>query len=160
MTVQTRLLIDVLNRSFAGRGWHGPTLTGALRGVDPEAALWRPEPGRHCIWDLALHAAYWKYAVTCRLTGLRPAGGFARSPSNWPAPPTEPTDRAWRADQRLLRSAHTDLCNVVRTLTTRRLQARSPRGPWRVVEMVYGVAAHDAYHTGQIQYIKRLAVGR
>lgn len=154
------LLLEVLDNAFGGRGWQGTTLTGALRGVSPALARWRPSRDRHCIWELAVHAAYWKYAVRCRVTGQRPAGGFARGPANWPHLPEPATLAAWRADIRLLKAEHAALVEAVAALPVRRLTTRSPRGRWRFVEMIYGVAAHDAYHTGQIQLIKRLHAKR
>jgi uncharacterized damage-inducible protein DinB len=160
MAPEIRLLLDNLDHAFGGRGWHGTTLTGALRGVSPARALWRPQRNRHSIWELALHAAYWKYAVRCRVTGERPPGGFARTPSNWPAVPARADAKQWRADLRLLTQMHADLRAAVATLPPGRLRARSPAGTWSYADMIVGVAAHDVYHTGQIQYIKRLADGR
>lgn len=160
MAPEIRLLVGVLDGAFAGRGWQGTTLTGSLRGVSPARALWRPAPAWHCIWDLVLHTAYWKYAVRCRVTGTRPAGGFSRTPANWPSPPDHPTLAAWRADVRLLKAEHAALRAAVAALSPRRLTERSARGTWRFGEMIYGAAAHDVYHTGQIQLIKRLNVSR
>jgi len=156
MAPEIRLLVATLDGAFAGRGWQGTTLTGALRGVSPALAVWRPSRGRHCIWELAVHAAYWKYAVRCRVTGRRPPGGFTRGPANWPRLPEKTTPAAWRADVRLLKNEHAALIEAVAALPVRRLAARAPRGRWRFAELIYGVAAHDAYHTGQIQLIKRL----
>ena len=69
-----------------GRGaWHGPTVQGALRGVSAAQARWQPAPGRHSIWELVLHIAYWNYAVRHHLEPDGPA--FPRSPANWPALP-------------------------------------------------------------------------
>jgi hypothetical protein len=160
MAPEIRLLVETLDAAFTGRGWQGTTLSGSLRGLTAARALRRPARGRHCIWEIALHTAYWKYAVRCRLTGIRPAGGFPRSPANWPAIPRPATDAAWRADVRLLKAMHAELRDAVTTLSPRRLGERTPSGAWRIAEMVHGVAAHDAYHTGQIQLIKRIADGR
>lgn len=160
MAPAIRLLVEQLDHAFGGRSWHGTTLTGALRGVTPARALWRPRRNRHSIWELALHAAYWKYVVRCRMTGTRPPEGFPRAPSNWPAAPARPDARQWRADLRLLKQMHAELRAAVAALPPRRLRARSPAGTWSYAELIYGVAAHDLYHTGQIQLIKRLAVGR
>ena len=50
--------------------WHGgASVLGALRGISPEVATWRPYPDRHSIWALALHVAYWNYAVRRRIKG-------------------------------------------------------------------------------------------
>jgi hypothetical protein len=118
-------------------------------------ALWRPAPGRHNVWELTLHAAYWKYAVRRRLTGGS-AASFDRKPSNWPATPEPPNAASWKRDVVLLELEHRKLRDAVRTLDPRELGRLSPRGVWTLAEEIHGVAAHDLYHTGQVQLIKRL----
>ena len=160
VTRQTRdprieLLLEILDQAFDRKGWHGTTLRGALRGMTASDALWRPGPGRHNIWELTVHAAYWKYAVRRRLAGDA-MGSFDRKPSNWPAVPQSADARMWKADIRLLEQEHQRLRETIRTLPPRKLQARSPQGVWTNAEEIHGVAAHDLYHTGQIQLIKKL----
>lgn len=149
------LLLQIMDQAFDRRGWHGTTLRGSLRGVTAAEALWRPAPGRHNIWELTVHAAYWKYAVRRRLAGDA-AGSFARKPSNWPEVPSGPDARAWKGDIVLLEGEHRLLREVVRTMPPARLEERSPQGVWTNTEEIHGVAAHDLYHTGQIQLIKKL----
>ena len=149
------LLLQILDQAFNRRGWHGTTLRGALRGITPAEALWRPGPGRNNIWDLTVHAAYWKYAVRRRLTG-EAAGSFDRKPSNWPRIPDPPDLKAWKRDIALLEAEHARLVEVVSRLGTADLERRSPKGVWTYAEEIHGIAAHDLYHTGQIQLIKRL----
>jgi DinB superfamily len=149
------LLLEVLDQAFNSKGWHGTTLRGSLRGVTAKQALWRPAPGRHNIWELAVHTAYWKYAVRRRLTSAA-SGSFARKPSNWPAVPETPEAGAWKSDIRLLEEEHRLLRDTVRTLPPERLADLSPQGVWTMAEEIHGIAAHDLYHTGQIQLIKKL----
>ena len=149
------LLLEIMDQAFSQRGWHGTTLRGSLRGVTPPMALWRPGPQRHNIWELAIHAAYWKYAVRRRLAGAA-IGGFERKPSNWPEIPRPADLAAWKRDIRLLEEEHRKLRAVVARLSPSDLERRSPKGVWTNAEEVHGVAAHDLYHTGQIQLIKRL----
>jgi uncharacterized damage-inducible protein DinB len=149
------LLLALLDQAYEARAWHGTTLRGALRGLTPARALWRPGTRRHCVWELLLHCAYWKYAVRRRLDG-EPRGAFARAPSNWPRLPAKRDAADLRRDLALLDREHRALRESVARLTTRELEAPSPTGQWRVIEMIHGVAAHDLYHTGQIQLIKRL----
>ena len=153
------LLVRVLDQAFNAKGWHGTTLLGALRGQTPETALWRPVPDRHNIWELLLHAAYWKYVVRRRITEAEGRGAFSRSPSNWPAIPKPATVAALRADVRFLKEEHAALRDAVVRLPPRRLTRRSPKGEWTYGELIHGVAAHDLYHTGQIQLLKRLQRG-
>jgi len=139
--------------------WYGgATVLGSLRGVDGKQAAWRPAPGRHSIWELVLHAAYWKYAVRRRLDPGVPRGAFPRSPSNWPSMPDLPDERAWREDRALLRREHEALVTVARALSPADLDRRDGKGEYRALDLLFGVATHDIYHTGQIQLTKRLFV--
>ncbi len=149
------LLLEVMDQAFDRHGWHGTTLRGSLRGVTSGEALWRPGSGRHNIWELTVHAAYWKYAVRRRLTGGA-AGSFPRKPSNWPAVSEAPDAAAWKRDIRLLEGEHQLLREAVRTLSPGKLEVLSPKGVWTNAEEIHGIAAHDLYHTGQIQLIKKL----
>src|SRR5688500_3099300 len=99
--LRVRLLLEMMDQAFHAPAWHGTPLWGSLRGITHQQALWRPAPGRHCIWELALHTAYWKCIVRRRL--LRdPNISFPRPPSNWPKFPAEPNARTWREDRALL----------------------------------------------------------
>src|SRR2546422_6033044 len=61
------LLLQVYDQAFDHKAWHGTPLWGSLRGLRPQGALWRPGRGRHNIWEVVLHTAYWKYIVRRRL---------------------------------------------------------------------------------------------
>ena len=150
-----QLLLRVIDQAFDQKSWHGTTLRGSLRGVTAEEALWRPGPGHHNIWELALHTAYWKYAVRRRLAGAA-IGSFERKPSNWPAVPDRADARAWKRDVAVLEGEHQKLRAIIAKLSPAALQQLSPKGVWTNAEEIHGLAAHDLYHTGQIQLIKRL----
>ncbi len=150
------LLLDNLDRAFRGPSWHGTSLRGTLRGLMPAVASWRPGPKRNSVWDLLLHAAYWKYVVRRRLTGdVR--GSFPREGANFPAPPAQADARGLRADLALLDEHHELLRAAVVALAPDSLERRL--GKWRVIDYVLGAAAHDLYHAGQINLVKRLRGG-
>lgn len=152
---RTALLLEMLDSVFDGRAWHGTTLRGAVRGLSPGEALWRPGPRRHCIWDLLLHTAYWKYVTRRRLTNAR-KGAFPREGSNWPRLPRVRDEAAWRKDVALLVEEHRRLIETVAAFPARRLDRRPPKGKWTFAQQIHGAAAHDVYHAGQIQLLKRL----
>lgn len=148
-------LVALLDEAFERRSWHGPNLRGALRGLGATKAAWRPAPGRHCAWEIAVHAAYWKYAAWRRLTGEK-RGSFARPGSNWFAPAGKLTEARWREDQALLATCHERLRAAVAKLSDDDLTRRSVGGRETIGRLVRGIAAHDLYHAGQIQLLKRL----
>src|SRR5262245_25706047 len=98
MSPEIDLLLGLLDEAFDKKAWHGPNLRGALRRVGAAEAARRPGRGRHNVWELAVHAAYWKYAVRRRLTGEK-RGSFALPGSNWFVRPNGPPSEAeWRKD--------------------------------------------------------------
>jgi hypothetical protein len=152
------VLLGLLDEAFEGRSWHGTNLRGSLRRLDPGQAAWRPGPGRHNIWEIVVHAAYWKYAVRRRLSGEK-RGSFAVAGSNWFRRPVEVTLPALRADVKLLVAEHRELRRHVAALDDRAL-ASSRGGRYPLEKLIRGAAAHDLYHAGQIQLLKRLLPSR
>ena len=155
MQARLALLLDVFDQAYAAPAWHGTPLKGTIRGLTVRDALWRPRRGRHNIWELVLHAAYWKGLVRRRL--LRdPEIAFPRPGANFPALPAQPNARAWKRDRALLDEQHALLRRAIAGLNPKQLGRRAWRSTWSVAENVYGIASHDLYHAGQIQLIKRL----
>lgn len=161
MSQGTLDLIAATLQPARGRAWHGgPTPLGALCGVSAADARREPAPGRHSIWALTLHVAYWKYAVRRRLESSS-GSRFPRSPANWPALPRRADEAAWKRDRELLKAEHDRLLEVIARFPARRLDHRAPgTRRWTYGELIIGILAHDAYHTGQIQMLKRLLAGR
>jgi len=147
--------LQLLDEAFVKRAWHGPNLRGTIRGLTAAEAAWRPGPGRHSVWELVVHAAYWKYAVRRRLTGEK-RGSFAYEGSNWFPRPDAGDEAAWKRDVRLLVEEHRKLRAVVASLRDRDLDRPASGHRTLVRVLVRGIAAHDLYHAGQIQVVKRL----
>lgn len=153
-----RLLLEGLDEAFERRSWHGTNLRGAIRGLTPAAAAWRPAPGRHNIWEIVVHAAYWKYVVWRRLTGAA-RGSFPLEGSNWllrPEPSRRNLARAWSDDVKLLVDQHRRLRKAVAGLRAANLHKRLGGSAGSPAFLVQGISAHDLYHAGQIQLLKRL----
>ena len=144
------LVLALLDEAYEKRTWHGPNLKQALRGVTAKQAAWRPGRNRHNIWEVALHAAYWKYVVRRKIEqGKR--GSFTLKGSNFFARP-EPganTEAAWDADKQLLEREHRALRLAIAKLRG------TPR--WgKLLPQLWGIAFHDIYHAGQIRLLRRL----
>jgi hypothetical protein len=156
--VQVALLLRILDEGYDRKAWHGPNLRGTIRGLDARRAAWRPAPGRHNIWEIVVHAAYWKYAVRRRVTGEK-RGSFPLEGSNWFARSGEPVASAWWQDVALLGAEHGRLRAVVAGLHDADLPRAAAGSGQSNATLIYGVAAHDVYHAGQIQLLKRLGPG-
>jgi len=152
------LLLELVDQAFNQHAWHGTTLLGSIRGLSVESAVWRPGAERHSIWELVLHTAYWKYIVRRRLTGDKTLS-FPRKPSNWPAVPETVTSDQLKEDIYLLKNEHGLLRQTIECFPPSQLHRRARESKWTYAEHVHGIAAHDLYHAGQIQLIKKLMKG-
>src|SRR5262249_14520606 len=145
-----QLLLHLLDSSYEKKAWHGPNLRGSIRGLSPDVAAWRPGPDRHNVWEVVVHAAYWKYAVRRRLRGDK-RGSFPLTGSNWFALPE--VGRSWEEDVALLDESHRALRAAVAELPPEALGHTPPGAKVSNSDLIAGVAAHDVYHAGQVQLL-------
>lgn len=148
-------LLGLLDEAYNRAAWHGPNLRGSIRGVTSRQAAMRPKVGRHNIWEIVVHAAYWKYRVRARLLGEK-RGSFSLPGSNWYERPIDRREKAWGADVGLLESEHRKLREAVASFPADKLDQRAPGSKNPARRLIAGIAFHDVYHAGQIQLIKRL----
>lgn len=162
MNAEIAQLVAMLDQAYSKFSWHGTNLRGSVRRVTPAQAAWRVSPQRHNIWEIVVHAAYWKYAVARRFTGGA-RGSFRLKGSNWfrrPVDRAQSGAAAWKADRDLLDEMHAALRDAVMRLSAGDL-SRTPQGSKiSNFALLSGAAAHDLYHAGQIQLLKRLHAGR
>lgn len=150
------VMIRQLEQAFDRRSWHGPNLMGSIRGLSEEQARWRPGDGRHNIWEVVVHAAYWKYAVLRKLIG-EARGQFSLKGSNWFARSTDDGEGlTFKDDVARLKDYHSKLISAVRAHPSSALDKIAPGKKDTYRDIIIGVAAHDLYHAGQIQLLKRL----
>src|SRR6267143_7261094 len=145
-----QLVLALLDEAYEKKTWHGPNLRQSLKGVTARQAAWRPGPACHNIWEVLLHATYWKYALRRRIEGGK-RGSFALKGSNFFPRPEKGNlnEAAWSEDKELLEREHRALRAAVAQVL------RTPRAA-RFMPQLYGIAFHDIYHAGQIRLLRRL----
>jgi DinB superfamily len=145
-----KLVLALLDEAYEKKTWHGPNLKQSLKGVTAKQAAWRPGPGRHNIWEVTLHAAYWKYALRRRIEGVK-RGSFVLQGSNFFTRPEagKRNEAAWSADKKLLEDEHRALRGAAAKILLSRRGAK-------LVRQLSGVAFHDIYHAGQIRLLRRM----
>ena len=150
--IQTLLL--AADEAFDRKSWHGPNLKGSIRGLNADRAAWRPSPGRHNIHEIVIHCAYWKYVARRRLLGEK-RETFSRDGSDW-FPVMSPNAAEWKRDVALLVEMHRALRSAIALYSPRAVHRAVPGSELRAISLINGATAHDLYHAGQIQLLKRL----
>src|SRR5687768_600931 len=95
-------LLRLLDEAYDETSWHGPN--------------------QRNIWEITLHAAYWKYVVVRRFTGEK-RGGFPRTGSDWFARPSKDSTESWTEDVKLLDDVHGRLRTCVELLNPAELDS-------------------------------------
>jgi hypothetical protein len=148
-------VLGALRGAFEKNGWHGPTVLGSVRGVTPSEAGRKPPRAHHSIHELVDHIAYWEAVVLRRHLG--PPKSAQRGRGDWKQP-LAPFDESVRR----MEEGHQALVKAVKALRDEDLDRKVPTssGPRPLVEVLHGLAAHDAYHAGQIRLTRKLLRGR
>jgi uncharacterized damage-inducible protein DinB len=160
MAPDVERVIAELRRQHDGDPWHGPSRVAILADVGAREAAWQPGGGAHSIWELVLHMRSWTREVERRALGGYPA---MPADGDWP-PVIDTSEAAWTDTQASLDAAHEQLVAIVRRLGAERLSERvgatkqDPAGTGISHRaMLYSLAQHDVYHSGQVALLKRLA---
>ena len=160
MSVQTAQLADQIRRAFEGEAWHGDALLEILKDLDAKAAIAKPIPNAHSIWEILLHIAAWDGAV------IRRIGGQAVNLSdeeNFPAI-NDSSQAAWKNAIASVRGTHDQLVKAVAAFPDERLSEQVPgksaQPYYDYYYMFSGIVQHELYHAGQIVMLKKFAAAK
>ena len=168
-------IVEHVDLTYKKGNWAGPGVLPSLEDLTPQDASWRPNPEQKTAAEMIRHMAYWKDAVTARLTGK--AWEYSEE-ENWRVVPA--TAQGLEDARAELAASHDRLLEALRALTPARLHERVGRGWWRepvdplspyaagytddvasgqaratAIDFALGAAHHDMYHAAQIFVLRR-----
>jgi hypothetical protein len=137
------VLVEQLRRTHNKKEWFVDAMT-AVNGLTPEQASWRDGKGNHSAGQLTYHLVFWNRRSLAKFKG-EPAAKFSGNNE-------ETFDsfdaKTWSATVRQLDEVMTELERVVENADENQLKG------W--ASEIANIGAHNAYHIGQIVYIRRL----
>lgn len=148
-------ILDLLDRAYRAKAWHGPALLETLEGVSAALAAKRPARAAHSIWELVEHVATWNEIVARRMAGEIPT---VTDEMNFPSVP-KPTPTAWRASLRRLARTQARFRREVARFPIAKLGRRRPKVDQTWSVLIHGQIQHSVYHAGQIAMLRR-ALGK
>jgi len=118
-----------------------PAFKASFGDLTAAQAAWKPQPGRHSIWQNLNHICYWREVVVGRLQGLNPAPEEMEK-KNFEEP-SDASDGAWRESMARLERSQKLVHDALKSglLTSEKFKFMVP---------------HDAYHVGQVMYLRAL----
>jgi uncharacterized damage-inducible protein DinB len=148
---EIRHLIDLMDRTWAGDAWHGPSVQKTLEGCTAAEAVERPLANAHNIHELAEHIIVWQEAVRRWLAGedhkVTPEMDWKKI--------TVADETAWADTRARMESTHAALRAAIAAFPDSRLD--EPRGPGKMpwYAVLEATVHHDLYHAGQIAMLRK-----
>ena len=152
------LVVDHVYTLLEKEGWQWqPPLSQALGGLTAAQAAWRPAPERHSIWQIVRHLILWKGGVVDAWDG-NPRDGYQLQAQDWQEAAGSEDD--WARDRQRLLAISLEMLSRVNALDDAGLSMPIDwyKGRHRqpLALRVVRTTTHDAYHAGQIQYLRAL----
>jgi hypothetical protein len=151
MTEVSRIT-GLLEQTFEGKPYYGPSVLGALASVTADLAVRKPHPHVHSIWELVVHLVEELNYARAVIEGS--AGPWIEGETTWPVL-TDTSEAAWQFTLRGLAEANTCLVGVVKLLDEGALDATVSRVQVPLYVMLHGTIQHSVYHAGQISLLAR-----
>ena len=137
------VLLEQLKTTHDQKDWFA-SAKEAVEGVTAEQANWRDGKGNHSIGQLTAHLVFWNRQQLAKFKGEKPADFSGDNNETF-----NRFDAAkWTATVKELDEVMTALEQVVKTADEASLQK------W--ASALAHIGAHNAYHIGQMVYVRRL----
>jgi uncharacterized damage-inducible protein DinB len=137
------VLLEQLKTTHDKENWFVP-VSAALEGLTAEQAVWSDGSGNHSVGQLANHLLFWNERQLQKFRGQEstPFNGNNDETFN------SFTKEQWAETLKSLNAVLTDLEKTIENADEASLKS------W--AETIANISAHNAYHTGQIIYVRKL----
>ena len=131
-----------------GKNFWQASLIKQIEGLTMEQALYKPNPGRHGIWQIVRHIAYWKHWALTYLNENIPLDAKA---DNWAPMPEVQTEETWNEEILRLQKLNNDCITAAEGLGDKLFTSTEEN-----VVFFRQLLYHDCYHTGQIGFLRAM----
>ena len=137
------VLLEQLKTTHTDKDWFVPANI-AVAGLTAEQASWTDGKGNHSVGQLANHLTFWNRQVLAKFKGETPAKFNGNNDETF----NSFDSKKWTATVKELDDVMTEWEKAVEAADDKKIQAAA--------STIAHVGAHNAYHIGQIIYIRRL----
>jgi DinB superfamily len=137
-----KILLEQLRNSHTDKDWYVP-LNFAVQGLTSEQANWKDSTDNHSICQLVSHLTFWNERILIAFQGNTPPDFNDNNDETF----LSYCNTDWEATVSKLDSIQTAWEKAVENASEKQLEEWS--------SSVANISSHNAYHTGQIIYIRK-----
>jgi uncharacterized damage-inducible protein DinB len=138
------ILLEQFKTTNNNQDWFVPVMKG-LEGLTAQQATWKPSDSSHSIGQLANHLLFWNKQELDKFYGRKPAAFNGNNDETF----TAFTEASWKTTVQQLGEVMKGWEEAIEKSDDAKLQS------W--YSIIAHISTHNAYHTGQILYIRKLA---
>jgi len=138
------VLLQQFQNTWNQQDWFVP-VSKAVEGLTAQQAMWKPSDSSHSIGQLTYHLLFWNRQSLDKFFGRKPASFDGDNNETF----TAFTEATWASTVEQLNQVMKDWETAIRNADDVKLQG------W--YDVIAHISTHNAYHTGQILYIRKLA---
>jgi len=151
------LLLRQFDQGFDANGWF-VAVKNSIDGVSVEQAVWKPNDGVNCIWETLSHLTYYNNAYLQRFKGIEYQYDITTNDESFST--GEYSEADWQAEI----DRYSAVMNEWRGLINDADEAKfaepvSADNQTKWATLILNVAAHNAYHAGQIMLLRKTLGG-
>lgn len=138
------ILLQQFQNTWNQQDWFVP-ISKAVEGISVQQAMWKPSDSSHSIGQLTYHLLFWNKQSLDKFYGRTPSAFDGNNNETF----TAFTEASWASTVQQLNQVMQDWETAIKNSDDAKLQA------W--YDTIAHISTHNAYHTGQILYIRKLA---
>ncbi len=137
------ILLEQLRTTHNVKDWFVPA-DSAIAGLTAEQAMWKDNSGNHSIAQLTTHLIFWNAQTLSKFKGEKPEAFNGDNKETF----SGVDEKTWPETVRKLDSVLTEIEKAVEAADDAKLKE------W--YSTIAHIGTHNAYHTGQILYIRKM----
>lgn len=149
---ETKRIISLFEKGYAGSPWIDVNLTDTLRSITPEQALKKIKPSANSIWEITNHLISWRKNVLKRVQGE-----VIKTPShNYFVNVKSGTKAEWKKTLDELAATQKEWLKFLKSIKKEIFDEVYEPNEMSYYEHIQGILQHDVYHLGQIVMLTKL----
>jgi len=137
------MLLEQLRTTHNVKDWFVP-VDSAIAGLTAAQAMWKDSTDNHSIAQLTTHLIFWNEQILAKFKGEQAAAFNGNNKETF----SGVDEVTWPQTVQKIDSVLTELKNAVMAADENKLKS------W--YSTLYHVGTHNAYHTGQVLYIRKM----
>lgn len=137
------VLVEQMKTTHTKKDWFVP-VNVALEGLTPEQAMWKDGSGNHSVGQLAYHLLFWNERILQNFKGQKPPAFNGNNDETF----NDFDEKTWNETVSKLDAVMKEIESLVQNADEARLKEWAPT--------IANLSTHNAYHTGQIIFVRKL----